>query len=401
MSRVLTVRTVETVKPGPARQEIPDRHLPGLYLIVQSSGRKSWAVRYRSGGRSRKHTLGSYPALDLKVARTLAGKALRAVAEGRDPGREKAQARVSQPDTVEAIARLFVERHCLRNTRPRTAFETQRLLKRHVLPRWRSRLLRDLSRRDVLDLLDRVGDAGTPIVANRVFSAVRKLCNWALERDIIDTSPCAGVKPPSAEQPRDRVLTDEELARVWGAADQLSYPFGALVKLLILTGQRRNEVAGMRWSEINGDLWALPADRAKNAKAHDVPLSRAALDVLASLPRIGEDFVLTVAGAGPFRGFAKGKSRLNALLPADMSHWCLHDLRRTAASGMARLGVNLPTIERLLNHSSGSFAGIVGIYQKYDFGSEKKQAVEVWGRHVLALAHRPRPDNVIDLAARG
>jgi len=404
MPRILTVRTVETIKPGPARQEISDRYLPGLYLIVQPSGARSWAVRYRSGGRSRKHTLGPYPALDLKAARALAGKALRAVAEGRDPGREKAQARVSQPDTVEAIAQLFVERHCLRNTRLRTAFETQRLLKRHVLPRWRSRLLRDINRRDVLDLLDRVVDTGAPVVANRVFSVVRKLCNWALERDIINASPCAGVKPPSAEQPRDRVLTDEELARVWSAADRLSYPFGALVKLLILTGQRRGEIAGMRRSEIQEDLWTLPADRAKNAKAHDVPLSRAALDVLAGLPRIGEDFVLTVAGTGPFRGYAKGKRRLDALLPADMPPWRLHDLRRTAASGMARLGINLPTIERLLNHSSGSFAGIVGVYQRHDFAAEKRQAAELWACHVLGLAQqtkqqqRPKRSNVVGAA---
>src|SRR5262249_37588423 len=302
MPRILTVRTVETIKPGPARQEIPDRYLPGLYLIVQPSGARSWAVRYRSGGRSRKHTLGPYPALDLKAARALAGKALRAVAEGRDPGREKAQARVSQPDTVEAIAQLFVERHCLRNTRLRTAFETQRLLKRHVLPRWRSRLLRDINRRDLLDLLDRVVDTGAPVVANRVFSVVRKLCNWALERDIIDASPCAGVKPPSAEQSRDRVLTDEELARVWSAADRLSYPFSALIKLLILTGQRRGEVAGMCWSELDRDagLWTLPAGRVKNARGHVVPLSKAATDVLKDLPRISADFVLTVAGTGPF-----------------------------------------------------------------------------------------------------
>jgi integrase len=387
MSRVLTVRTVAAVKPGPDRQEIPDRHLPGLYLIVQSSGARSWAVRYRSGGRSRKHTLGSYPALGLKAARELAGKALRAVAEGRDPGREKAQARTLQPDTVEAVAQLFVERHCLRANRPRTAAETQRLLNRHVLPRWRHRLLRDLTRRDVRDLLDGIVDAGAPIVANRTLSVVRKLCNWAIERDIISASPCAGVKPPSAERPRDRVLNDEELRNVWHAADQLGYPFGALVKLLILTGQRRNEVAGMRWSEIDarGDLWTLPASRVKNAKEHDVPLSRAALDILAGLPRIGEIFVLTTTGATPVSGYAKGKRRLDALLPADMPPWRLHDLRRTTASGLAKLGVNLPTIERLLNHTSGSFAGIVGIYQRHDFAQEKRRAAEAWGRHVLAL----------------
>jgi integrase len=358
---------------------------------VQPSGHRSWAVRYRSGGRSRKHTLGPYPALDLKTARALASKALRAVAEGRDPGREKAQARASQPDTVETVVRLFIERHCLRVNRPRTVAETRRLFNRHVLPRWRRRLLREITRRDVLDLLDRVVDAGAPVVANRVFSAVRKLCNWALERDILDTSPCAGVKAPSAERPRDRVLSDEELGNVWRAADRLGGPFGALVKLLILTGQRRTEVGGMRWSEIDGELWTLPASRTKNGREHDVPFGRVALDILTSLPRIG-DFVLGATGARPASDYAQRKRRLDALLPADMPPWRLHDLRRTTATGLAKLGVNLPTIERLLNHVSGSFRGIVGIYQRHDFAQEKREAAELWGRHVLALT---QPSKVI------
>src|SRR5262249_35599778 len=234
-------------------------------------------------------------------------------------------------------------------------------------------------------------------------------CNWALERDIINVAPCAGVKSPSAERPRDRVLTDEELARVWGAADQLGYPFGTLIKLLILTGQRRGEVAGMRWSEIDGDLWTLPAGRVKNAKAHDVPLSRAALDILVGLPRIGEDFALTTTGAAPVSSYARGKAGLDALLPADMPPWRLHDLRRSVASGLARLGVNLPTIERLLNHVSGSFAGIVGVYPKHDFAQEKREAMEAWGRHVLALAQPkqrqskqrpPKRSNSVRLAAQ-
>jgi integrase len=388
MSRVLTVRTVESVKPGPARQEIPDRHLPGLYLIVQPSGHRSWAVRYRSGNRSRKHTLGPYPALDLKAARTFAGKALRAVAEGRDPGHEKIQARALQPDTVETVIQLFIERHCLRTNRPRTVTETKRLLHRHVLPRWRNRLLRDITRRDVLDLLDDIVDAGAPIEANRVLSATRKMFNWSLQRDILSASPCVGVKAPSAECPRDRVLSDEELRNVWHAADRLGGPFGALVKLLILPGQRRAEVGGMRWSEIDGELWTLPASRTKNGRKHDVPFGRIALDILASLPRIG-DFVFGATGARPASDYAQRKRRLDALLPADMPPWRLHDLRRTVASGLARLGVSLPTIERLLNHSSGSFAGIVGVYQRHDFAAEKKQAAEAWGRHVLALTQKP------------
>ena len=173
MVQTLTARTIETLKPGPARREIADRHMPGLYLVLQPSGAKSWAVRYRHVGTPRKHTLGSYPAIDLKSARSLASKALRAVAEGRDPGREKMQESTAKPDTVEAVARQFVERHCKRSNRPRTARETQRLLDLHVMPRWRGRLVRDIIRRDVLDLLDRVVDGGKPIAANRTLAAIR------------------------------------------------------------------------------------------------------------------------------------------------------------------------------------------------------------------------------------
>ena len=190
------------------------------------------------------------PAIDLKAARELGSKALRAAAEGRDPGHEKAQARAAVADSVELVAAQFIERHCKRSNRPRTAVETERLLNLHVLPRWRGRLLREITRRDVLELLDRVVDSGKPIAANRVLSAVRKLFNWAVARDIIAASPCAGVKPPTAERSRDRVLNDDELRNVWQAAEHVGYPFGSLVKLLILTGQRRDECAGMKWSEL-------------------------------------------------------------------------------------------------------------------------------------------------------
>jgi integrase len=358
--------------------------MPGLYLVIQPSGAKSWAVRYRHGGATRKHTLGSFPALDLKAARELGSKALRAVAEGRDPGREKAQKRSATPTSVESIAALFIERHCKRSNRPRTAQETERLLRLHVLPRWRGRTIDSITRRDVLDLLDRVLDGGAPIAANRVLSAARKMFNWCVGRDIIAASPCAGVKPPTPERSRERVLSDRELHEIWNAAENIGYPFGTLIKLLALSGQRRDEVAGMRWSEldIENRLWKLPTGRVKNSKGHEVPLSDAAIQVLNALPRIAGDYVLTTTGQSPSSGYAKGKRRLDALLPADTPPWRLHDLRRTVASGMARLGINLPVIEKVLNHSSGSFAGIVGVYQKHSFADEKRTALEAWGRHL-------------------
>jgi integrase len=397
----LTNRSVEAMKPGSVRQEIPDSFLPGLYLIQQPSGAKGWAVRYRHQGVPRKHTLGSYPALGLKDARELAAKALRSVAEGRDPGREKIQARAAKADSVDRIVEEFLERHVRRSNRPRTAEETERLLRQHVLPRWRGRMVHDITRRDVLDILDRVVDGGAPIAANRVLAAVRKFFNWCVARDILAASPCAGVKPPTAERSRDRVLTDDELRLVWAAAEKLGGTFGPLVKLLALTGQRRDEVARIKFEEINFDarLWTLPPARTKNNQPHEVPLSKPALAVLQRLPRTVESpFVLTTnGGASPASGYSKNKRRLDALLPADMPSWRLHDLRRTAASGMARLRINLPVIEKVLNHASGSFAGIVGVYQRHSFADEKRHALEAWGAFVEALVDGKPAGKVVRL----
>src|SRR5262245_237411 len=292
----LTVKNVEAMRPSAERREIADGLMSGLYLIVQPSGARSWAVRYRHHGQSRKHTLGPYPAIDLKAARALAGKALRRNAEGHDPAREKILARAAKADSIDRIVEDFFERHVRRSNRPRTAQETERLLRQHVLPRWRGRMVHEITRRDVLDILDRVVEGGAPIAANRVLAAARKFFNWCVARDIIAASPCAGIKPPTAERARDRVLSDDELRLVWQAADKLGKTFGPLVKLLALTGQRRDEVARMRWEEIDVEnrLWTLPAERTKNNQPHQVPLSTAALTVLERVSRIKESsFVFT------------------------------------------------------------------------------------------------------------
>ena len=320
------------------------------------------------------------------------------MAEGRNPGQERKQARALDADSVEAVAAQFVERHCRKANRPRTAAETERLLRLHVLPRWRGRSVYEITRRDVLDVLDRVVDAGAPIAANRTLSAVRKMFNWCVARDIIATSPCAGVKPPTAERSRDRVLSDPELRAVWIAADKLGGPFGALVELLILTGARRDEVAGMSWSEIDldGRLWVLPRERSKNDRPHEVPLSSPAIAILAALPRIeGAGFALTTNGASPSSGYSKGKRRVDSLLPPDMPPWRLHDIRRSVASGMARLGVSLPVIEKILNHTSGSFAGIVSVYQRHDFADEKRAALDRWGNFVAGLVSGQPSETVV------
>jgi integrase len=385
----LTAKTVETIKPAPDRREIPDTLLPGLYLIVQPSGARSWAVRYRHGGKTRKHTLGPFPRLDLKTARDLGAEALRAAAAGTDPATEK---RAAQPESVEAVAAQFIERHCKRNYRPRTLAEAERLLRLYVVGRWGRRPISSITRGDVRDLLDKLIADGAPITANRTFSQVRKFFNWTAEQEIVATSPCAGLRPPVAETTRDRVLSDQELRQVWQAADTMGGPFGALVKVLTLSGQRRGEIAGLTWSEIDLDrrLICLPRERVKNNRAHDVPLNAQAISLIQAMPRINGRFVFALNSEGPINGFSKNKTQLDRLLPADMPPWTLHDLRRTAASGMARLGIALPVIERVLNHVSGSFAGIVGIYQRHDFAKEKQAALKAWGDHIAAVVSGKR-----------
>jgi integrase len=194
-----------------------------------------------------------------------------------------------------------------------------------------------------------------------------------------------------------------ELAAIWGAAERLEAPYAALIKLLILTAQRRSEVAGVCWSEIDLDsrLWTLPAARAKNGVEHQVPLSDSAVEILKALPRIvGCPFVLTSSGRRPVSDFFNAKRTLDRLMPPDTAGWVLHDIRRRGASGMAKLGINLAVVEKLLNHVSGSFAGIVGVYQRYSFADEKRAAMEIWARHVAQIVSGESGDNIIRLARR-
>jgi integrase len=367
----LTVKSVEAVQAADDRREIPDDYMRGLYFVVQPTGSKSWAVRYRQGGRSHKHTIGPYPAFGLKQARDSAGVILRAVAEGRQPEQRQA-------GSVENTVAQFLDRHC-KSYRQYSRTETARLLRRHVVTHLGRRRFDEITRADIRTMLARIA---APSEANRAHSVVRKLFNWSVENDLITTSPVAGIKPPHVETSRDRVLTDDELRSVWQAADKIGFPFGPIVQLLILTGQRRGEVTGMQWDELQAGLWMLPRERVKNDRRHDVPLSRQALAIIERLPRISDRYVFSVNGNKPFNGF-KAKERLDKL--ASIAPWTLHDLRRTAASGMARLGVSLVVIEKVLNHVSGSLAGVVGIYQRHEFAEEKRAALEKWADHVERL----------------
>lgn len=444
MAKGLTAASVEKLSANPdKRVEIPDGLLAGLYLVIQPSGRKSWAVRYRSDGATRKLTLGPYPALDLGAARDAARKALRDAQTGADPARDKQIARKEAKergeddrDAFPAVARLFIERHAKPNnrrwkdtarilglipdpTKPDDAEKPKTFIpaKKGIASRWQQRRVQEITRRDIIDLLDEMVEADKPIAANRALAALRKLFNWAAGRDIIVANPAAGLKAPAAETARDRVLSDDELRALWKASDELAWPMGRFVQALILTGQRRDEVAGMTRRELSmsSSMWTIPRARAKNDMAHDVPLSKASLQLLESLPTISGDagYIFTTTGETPISGFSKAKIKLDEKMLAILQHeaadrgedprlvtlpaWRLHDARRTVATGMAKLGINLPVIEKVLNHQSGTFAGIVGVYQRHSFAEEKRRALDAWASFVETLVTDRPKDNVTTL----
>jgi integrase len=425
MSSRLTAKAVENIKPGNGRREIPDGEIRGMYLVVQPSGAKSYVLRYRYAGKPRKLTVG--PAeMGLGEARKLAATARAGIAAGRDPQGEKATAKESvreavrtKRDSVEAVVTEFIERHVRRANKPSTAQEYVRILNKEIVARWGGRTLSDISRRDVNLLLDDIVDRGAPIAANRVFAILRKLCKWAVSREITLTSPCEGVTPRSSERPRDRVLDDRELSLVWRAADTLGWPYRDIVRLLVLTGARRGEVVGMAWPEIDFEKrrWSLPPSRTKNKRPHALPLASIALDILTSLPRVENGAALLFparAAVGrraiPASAHSKAKFRLDhaiaELAEAEgappLAQWAFHDLRRSAASGMAKLGVDLHVIERCLNHASGVFGGIVGVYQKHRFEDATRRAMDAWAAHIEQLMTGAPAKNVIELtSARG
>ena len=225
-----------------------------------------------------------------------------------------------------------------------------------MLPAWRGRTVHDIKRRDVIALVEHVAE-GRPILANRTQAILSKFFGWMMARDVIVASPVAGVARPAKETARDRSLSDAELKALWLACDVVGSPMAPCIKALLLTGQRRSEVVGMRWDELSGDLWSLPPHRTKNGRPHSVPLSRQVRAVLEAVPRIG-DHVFTLNGVRPLTNFSGFKQEVDAVMtPSQPFVW--HDLRRSVAAGMQRLGVRVEVIEQVLNHVSGSYRGVV------------------------------------------
>jgi integrase len=250
------------------------------------------------------------------------------------------------------------------------------------------------------------------VTANRVRAYLNTFLNWCVERDVIDASPAQGVKPVAKEKSRDRVLSDDETRWFWKACDDLGFPWGPLGQTLLLTGQRLGEVAGMTDAEISGDTWQMAPARTKNGRAHAVPLSGAVSAVLGAVERVkGKPaYVFTTTGESPVSGFHKGRNHIAERMAeiaaeergeaVEIRRWTFHDLRRTAATGMARLGIPVRVTEAILNHTSGTAAGIVSVYQRHDYADEKRAALDAWARLVADLVDGT-PDNVVRIGGVG
>jgi integrase len=381
------------VRPGEEQTDYFDAGFPGLALRVSRLGRKSWTYHCRVDGKQKRITFDVFPAMSVEAAHDAWRRARDMVRAGRDPSASMAP---SAPTDFESVFEDWMRRDQANN---RSAGIQRQSLTKDVLPHWRGRDISTIGRRDCLDVVDILVDRGHPIAARRLHARLHRLFQWALGRGIVEANPLAGVDKPGRDIPRDRALSDGELAAVWAATEQLGYPYGPAYQLLILTGARLDEIGSLRWAELNGGIVKLPGTRTKNKETHVIPLSAPARALLEALPRIaGSDFVFTTTGTRGLTAWSRAKVKIDD--SAGVAPWHTHDLRRTVAIGLQRLSVPLAVTESVLGHTSGSRSGIVGVYQAYDYAPEKAAALEAWGAHVMALVEGREPGKVVAFGGR-
>jgi len=362
-----------------------DAACPGFGVKVTPKGRKVFVVLYRTGGAGsslRKYTIGVFGRVTLHQARVAAQRVFAAKLEGRDPAAEKRTAkRRVMADRVDELLEAFIAQHVSQN---RSAAEISRLLRREVGKVWGHKSIHEISKRDVVELISAIEQRGTPVAANKTLKTVKTFLRWCVGRAVVDQSAADGVPLPAKEVARDRVLTDPELTQIILAARTMGGPYGAIVELLTLTGQRREEAARSTWDEfdLGQRIWTLPKARTKNAKQHTVHLSAQAIAVLMRMKKQGP-YAFTVHGTAPFQDFSHAKRELDDM--SGVKNWRLHDLRRTCVSGMARLGVAPHVADKILNHQAGTISGVAAVYQRHEFLTEREKALDIWGAHLGEL----------------
>ena len=403
--------------PGQKDRLVFDDALPGLAVRITAGGKKTFLAQYTIAGQRRRVPIGRWGAVTLKAARLAARGILGDVAKGQDvahvrtTARKKAKAEASANKlTLSALLEQW-NRLALADKRDSYRREAVRAVKA-AYPDHLERRADTLTRETALAALDAMVKAGKPTMAGRTLAYARACFTWAMKRELVAGNPFLALPIGSGTVSRDRVLNMDEVALIWRAAGEMIYPFGPLFRLLLLTAQRREEVAGMGWSEISADgtIWTIPKHRAKNKRAHIVHLAPAARAILDELPRFADadgvesDLVFTTNGKTSVSGFTRAKNKLDEKIeevrakeaaalgkdaPAPLPGWRLHDFRRTAVTWMAANGVAPHVADRLLNHVQGTISGVAAVYQRAEFLAERKAALEAWAKFCAKLQGTP------------
>lgn len=376
---------------GKAEAIVFDDDMPGFGLRIRSGGKRTWIVQYRLGTKQRRITLGTPETLNADEARNRAKVALARVHLGEDPQSAKVEAKARAAVTLGAVVPQYLA-HVESRQRPGHHADTRRYFDRHWAP-LASLALSSIDRQRVAARLLELARDNGPFAANRARAALSAFYTWAIGEGLAHVNAVSGTNKPAVEVARDRVLSNSELALVWREAGPGDY--GVIVRLLILTACRRDEVAAMAWSELQGSTWAIPGARTKNALPHELPLPAAAMAILGAVPRRDDRDLVFGSRAGPFSGWSKAKAELDermlAALKAEqgskavLAPWRHHDIRRTAATRMGDLGVQPHVVEAVLNHISGTKAGVAGIYNRALYLPEKRAALALWAGRVAQL----------------
>lgn len=404
----LTVRSIAWVRGSAASlgtaQFLWDTEVAGFGVKASPQGTVSYVVQKWIGGRggkAKRIVIGRHPDLKLDDARSKAGRIASEVFDGADLVSERKQRREQQRHDLNTTLQPTIEQYVKRKgDGTRYWQETQSLLLNQVVPTLGANAaLSSISKAQIRHLIETKQETHSGAARN-MFAALRPFFKWAVERDLIAASPMEELTPPEPIKARDRILTPSEIKLLWEASLSMGYPFGDIHRLLLLTAQRRDEVAGMRRQELDLDKgeWIIPASRTKNGKEHLVHLSLQAIEIIQGISTKG-DLVFTNTKKTAVSGFSNAKEALDrrcAILTEGQpqnfsSEFRIHDLRRTAASGMAELGFQPHIVERVLNHISGAQGGLVGVYQRFEYAEERRKAMEAWGSHVVQLlTNEPR-----------
>jgi integrase len=396
----LTDRFVNSRKPAPdgQRHDYSDAIVPGLALRVTDRGHKSFVLitRYPSNPKNpTRRALGEVGVITLDQARQKARVWLELIKKGIDPkaegARDRAAAQRRQVNTFAAVAAEFLERHA---AGLKKSAEAKRIINGEFVKRWEARPITDIMPEEVAASIRAIVRRGSPYQAHNALGYLRRLFNWAIGTHEfgIRTSPVAQLKPNDLigkREARERTLSDEELRVVWNAADKMGYPYGPVFRLLVLTGQREREVAEMRWPEVDfaKRLWTIPAERMKGGRAHEVPLTPAAVHTLELLPRwkSGDYVFTTTGGSKPVNGFSKAKARADRL--SSVSGWVIHDLRRTMRTHLSALPVQDLVRELVIAHAK---PGLHKVYDQHAYQDEKRRCLDLWEKRLLSIVD-PRP----------